>query len=275
MELIDIGCNLTDEAFDADRDEVIEAAYAQGVVEIIVTGASEAGSLAALELARRWPGRLYATAGIHPHRASTLGSDTLSVLAELHTEAEVVAVGECGLDYHRDLSPRDVQRRAFEKQLEVAVACGKPVFLHQREAHTDFLAILKEFRPHLSDAVVHCFTDTHQALSDYLALDCHIGITGWICDERRGYHLKEFVGEIPADRLMIETDSPYLKPRSMRPRVRTHRNEPKWLPWILGTVAACRNTTPEALARETTACARRFFRLPSAESAPLGQRVAE
>ncbi|HLS04841.1 MAG TPA: TatD family hydrolase [Wenzhouxiangella sp.] len=264
MELIDIGCNLTDESFDHDRDAVIEAARAQGVVQIIVTGASEDGSLKALELAKARPGSLYATAGIHPHRAVQMSADTLSVLAELHRHEYVVAVGECGLDYHRDLSPRPMQRKAFEKQLELAVDCGKPVFLHQRESHDDFLAILREFRPHLSAAVVHCFTDTHQALRDYLALDCHIGITGWICDERRGYHLKDFIGEIPSNRLMIETDSPYLKPRNLRPRVRSHRNEPRWLPWIAGTVAACRNTTPDQLAAQTTATAREFFRIGSA-----------
>jgi len=136
------------------------------------------------------------------------------------------------------------------------------VFLHQRDAHEDFIAILREFRAELTHAVVHCFTDTRQAMRDYLEMDCHIGITGWICDERRGHHLKEFVSEIPPNRLMIETDSPYLKPRNLRPKVRTHRNEPKWLPWIAGTVAACRGITPPQLAEQTTACARSFFSLP-------------
>ncbi|MGY6553547.1 MAG: TatD family hydrolase [Wenzhouxiangella sp.] len=268
MELIDIGCNLGHESFDCDREEVLAAARAAGVVQIVVTGASEDGSVKAAELARARPGELFATAGVHPHLASDYQADTESVLAELHKLDEVVAVGECGLDYFRDFSPRLDQRRAFERQLELAVACGKPVFLHQREAHQDFMAILREFRPHLSRAVVHCFTDTAEALSDYLALDCHIGITGWICDERRGLHLKEFVCEIPADRLMIETDAPYLKPRNLRPKVRTHRNEPQWLPWIAGTVAACRGVTPLQLAAESTACARAFFGLPDDSGSP-------
>ncbi|MFU8833503.1 MAG: TatD family hydrolase [Wenzhouxiangella sp.] len=261
MELIDIGCNLTHESFEKDRAEVIANAQAQGVLQMVVTGASEAGSVKASQLATLWPGTLYATAGVHPHLASDFTSDTASVLAELHREDSVVAVGECGLDYFRDLSPRSAQRKAFERQLELAVACGKPVFLHQRDAHEDFVAILREFRPHLARAVVHCFTDTREAMLDYLALDCHIGITGWICDERRGHHLKEFVAEIPAGRLMIETDSPYLKPRNLRPKARTHRNEPQWLPWIAGTVAACRGVSPPRLAEETTACARDFFGL--------------
>ncbi|QOC22942.1 TatD family hydrolase [Wenzhouxiangella sp. AB-CW3] len=263
MELIDIGCNLTHDSFGKDRDEVIAGARDVGVTRMVVTGASEAGSIEALKLARRHEGVLFATAGVHPHLAAEFTSETESVLADLHTEQPVVAVGECGLDYFRDFSPRPAQKKAFERQLELAVACGKPVFLHQRDAHADFLAILREFRPHLSHVVVHCFTDTREAMLDYLALDCHIGITGWICDERRGHHLKEFVDEIPADRLMIETDAPYLKPRNLRPKVRTHRNEPRWLPWIAGTVAACRGVTPQQLAAQTTACAREFFSLPA------------
>ncbi|MDR9389691.1 MAG: TatD family hydrolase [Wenzhouxiangella sp.] len=260
-ELIDIGCNLTHDSFDADRREVIEAAGAAGVGHLVVTGATESESVAAADLAEHWPGTLTATAGVHPHHAGDLSHDTETVLAELHRLDHVVAVGECGLDYFRDICPRPQQHKAFERQLQLAIACQKPVFLHQRDAHDDFLAILKDHRPHLAAAVVHCFTDTRQALLDYLELDCHIGITGWICDERRGVHLKEFVHEIPADRLMIETDSPYLKPRDLRPKVKTHRNEPQWLPWIARTVADARGVSAEQLADETTQTARAFFNL--------------
>ncbi len=261
MDLIDIGCNLTHDSFDHDREAVIEAARQCGVSRMIVTGATEAGSVQARELAGQWPGVLYATAGVHPHHAEEVGAEALSVLADLHGQDIVVAVGECGLDYFRDFSPRPAQRRAFERQLELAVDCGKPVFLHQRDAHDDFVAIFREFRPHLAGAVVHCFTDTREAMLEYLEMDCHIGITGWICDERRGHHLKEFVHEIPADRLMLETDAPYLKPRNMKPKIKTRRNEPQWLPWIAGTVAACRGVSPDQLAEETTATAERFFGL--------------
>ena len=260
-ELIDIGCNLTHDSFDADRREVIEAAAAAGVNHLVVTGATESGSVAAADLAERWPGTLTATAGVHPHHAGDLSHDSETVLAELHRLDHVVAVGECGLDYFRDICPRPQQYKAFERQLHLAIACQKPVFLHQRDAHEDFLAILKDHRPQLTGAVVHCFTDTRQAMHDYLELDCHIGITGWICDERRGVHLKEFVHEIPADRLMIETDSPYLKPRDLRPKVKTHRNEPQWLPWIARTVANARGVSTEQLADETTQTARAFFNL--------------
>lgn len=261
MRWVDIGCNLGHESFDPDRELVLERARAVGVDRLVLTGASIDGSRDALEIARRDPRRLRATAGVHPHMACELDESALSILAELHRDPLIAAVGECGLDYFRDLAPRAIQREAFVRQLELAVLCGKPLFLHQRMAHTDFRAILAEYRHRLGPVVVHCFTDTRQAMFDYLDLDCHIGITGWVCDERRGLDLKKIVPEIPDDRLMLETDAPYLKPRNLRPKVRTHRNEPCWLPWIGGTVAALRGIRPERLAEQTTANACRFFGL--------------
>jgi len=262
MEWIDIGCNLSHESFHDDWADVVARAADHGVVQLVATGASLAGSERALALARRDPARLRATAGIHPHQAGEACQSALGRLAELHADPLVAAAGECGLDYFRDLSPRRAQRRAFEAQLALAEQAGLPVFLHQRDAHDDFRAILAEFRDRLGPVVVHCFTDTRRAMFDYLDLDCHIGITGWICDERRGLELKELVPEIPGHRLMLETDAPYLKPRNLRPKVRTHRNEPCWLPWIGGTVAALRSVSPQVLSETTTANARAFFDLP-------------
>jgi TatD DNase family protein len=261
MELIDIGCNLTHDSFEDDRDEVIEAARDAGVVQIIVTGASAEGSQAAVQLAGQRPGQLYATAGVHPHRASAYDDETDQLLRELALSPSVVAIGETGLDYFRDFSPRDLQRNAFERQIQIAIDTGLPLFLHQRDAHGDFIAILRKHRDQLTDIVVHCFTGSQDELQECLDLDCHIGITGWICDERRGTHMKAFMKNIPANRLMIETDAPYLKPRNLRPKIRSHRNEPRLLPWILGTLAACRGEHPEALAEATTRNARAFFRL--------------
>jgi TatD DNase family protein len=263
MDWIDIGCNLGHESFEQDWQQVLDRAFDHGVSQLVLTGASVAGSERALALAGERPQRLRATAGVHPHLAAEVDDAALARLAELHRDPRVAAVGECGLDYFRDLSPRPVQQRAFERQLELALASGKPVFLHQRDAHDDFATILKSCRDRLGPVVVHCFTDTRRALYDYLDLDCHIGITGWICDERRGRDLKDIVAEIPDDRLMLETDSPYLKPRNLRPKVRTHRNEPQWLPWIGGTVAALRGVTPARLAARTSANARAFFGLPA------------
>ncbi len=269
MELIDIGCNLGHESFDADREEVIARAHAAGVVQLMVTGASEHGSIAALDIARAHPGVLNATAGVHPHLASEFNDETDSVLRELCQQPEVVAVGEAGLDYFRDFSPRDHQRHAFEHQLQIAADNGLPLFLHQRDAHGDFIAILRQFRQQLNEVVVHCFTGTQAEMRECLELDCHIGITGWICDERRGTHMQAWMADIPADRLMIESDAPYLKPRNLRPRVKSHRNEPCWLPWIAATLAACRGESAEYLAQQTTANARRFFRLQALQQSKV------
>jgi len=266
MVLIDIGCNLTHDSFDADRSRVLERAREAGIQQIVVTGASAEGSQDALRLAQSYPGDLFATAGVHPHRATSYDDEIDALLRSLASRHGVVAVGETGLDYFRDFSPRDSQRQVFERQLQIAVDTGLPLFLHQRDAHQDFMAILKPIRDQISNAVVHCFTGTGEELRDYLDLDCHIGITGWLCDERRGQHLKELVREIPADRIMVESDSPYLKPRSLRPRVKTHRNEPQWLAWTVGTLAACRGETPQQTAAATTATARQFFKLPVLEA---------
>jgi TatD DNase family protein len=262
MELIDIGCNLTHDSFDSDREQVLERAHEVGVVQMIVTGASADGSTMALDLARQHPGKLFATAGVHPHRASDFTDETETLLRSLAEHDEVVAVGEAGLDYFRDFSPRDIQRDVFQRQLQIGIDSQLPLFLHLRDAHGDFHQILSEVRDQLSDVVVHCFTGSREELRDYLDMDCYIGITGWICDERRGTHMKEYLSDIPARRLMVETDAPYLKPRNLRPRVKSHRNEPRWLPWIVGTLAAVRDEHPEKLAAQTTENARRFFRIP-------------
>lgn len=264
MELVDIGANLTHDSFDHDRDEVIQRAQGAGVAQFVVTGATSEGSRRALELARRHAGFMYATAGVHPHHAKDYDDDTHRLLRDLAGEPEVVSLGECGLDFFRDFSPRDVQERVFRRQLEQAAGLGMPVFLHQRDAHERFVAILAEFRDRLPRVVVHCFTGGRDELRHYLDLDCHVGITGWICDERRGHHLKEFVGEIPADRLMIETDSPYLLPRDLKPKPSTRRNEPMHLAHICEVVAAARGETAEQTAAATTATARAFFNLPGA-----------
>lgn len=266
MELIDIGCNLTHDSFDPDRNEVIARAQEAGVSQLVVTGASEEGSLAALELARDHPQTLFATCGVHPHHASDFTVETENLMYQLATHDAVRAVGETGLDYFRDFSPRDIQKSVFERQLQVGIATGLPLFLHQRDAHKDFIAIVREARDQLSRLVVHCFTGSRREMYECLDLDCHIGITGWICDERRGTHMQEYLKDVPPDRLMVETDSPYLKPRDLRPRVKTHRNEPCWLPWIVKTLAACRGESPEELARLTTSNARRFFDIPATKN---------
>jgi TatD DNase family protein len=261
MEFVDIGVNLAHDSFDADRDAVMHRAAQAGVVQMMVTGASEDGSRKAIELARQHPGVLFATAGVHPHHAADLTTQALPALAEMARAPEVVAVGECGLDYFRDFSPRDLQRRAFAWQLEIAAQTGKSVFLHQRDAHEDFVAILREHRAAIAGGVAHCFTAGEAERDAYLELGLAIGITGWICDERRGLHLREVVRKIPADRLMLETDAPYLLPRDLKPAPKTRRNEPHHLPHVARAVASARHESLESLARTTTENTRRMFRL--------------
>ena len=262
MQLIDIGANLTHDSFAHDFDAVLQRARAHDVVQMMVTGASRQDSEAALALARAHPGVLYATAGVHPHHAIDYDAYTDALLRQLAGEPEVRAVGETGLDYHRNYSPREVQLRAFDRQLTIAAEMKMPVFLHQRDAHADFLALLKVFRDALPGVVVHCFTDTREALFDYLDLDCHIGITGWLCDERRGQHLRELVREIPEGRLMIETDAPYLLPRTVQPKPSHRRNEPMYLRHICEQLAHDLGQRAEDVATHTTTAARAFFNLP-------------
>ncbi|GMQ96654.1 MAG: TatD family hydrolase [Gammaproteobacteria bacterium] len=258
---IDIGANLAHASFSHDLDAVIRNAISAGVHCMIVTGSCKESSLAALDLARRYRGTLFATAGVHPHMASSLDDACMNVIRECAEQPEVVAIGEMGLDYHRNYSPRANQDEAFERQLELATGFQKPLFLHQRDAHQRFLEILKPCRDHFSAAVAHCFTGTEQEMKDYLDLDLHIGITGWICDERRGHHLREFIHQIPADRLMIETDAPYLLPRDLDLKPKQRRNEPKYLPHILQTVADAVGKPIEQVREETTRTTRAFFKL--------------
>ena len=263
MQLIDIGANLTHESFDRDIDAVLERARAAGVVQMVITGASREHSPMALELAQRHPGFLYATAGVHPHHASEYTEECDVEMRALQAHPEVVAVGECGLDYNRDFSPRPAQRKAFERQLQIcADLAGKPLFLHQRDAHEDFIAMMKNFDGKLGPAVVHCFTAERRELFDYLDRDWYIGITGWLCDERRGAHLRELVKHIPAERLMIETDAPYLLPRTMRPLPKDRRNEPAFLSHIVEELARDRGEDVAVTAANATAATRAFFRLP-------------
>jgi TatD DNase family protein len=260
--LMDIGINLAHDSYDADRNSVIARAEAAGVVQMIVTGSCAASSRAAVALSRQHPGRLFATAGMHPHHATQLTSAVLTELGELTLAPEVVAVGECGLDYYRNYSPHAVQREAFHRQLELAARCGKPVFLHQRDAHEDFIAILREHWRALAGGVAHCFTGGAAELECYLELGLAIGITGWICDERRGAHLLELARRIPAGRLLLETDGPYLLPRDLRPKPSSRRNEPVYLPHIAAVVARARGETAESLAQSSTKAARRLFGIP-------------
>ncbi|MFO1408743.1 MAG: TatD family hydrolase [Steroidobacteraceae bacterium] len=263
LPLADIGLNLAHDSFDHDRDDVVAAAVAVGVRTMVITGSTIESTRAAIELVRTQPALFRATAGIHPHHAREFPAADVPTLRDLLRAPEVAAAGECGLDWFRNFSPHKDQERVFRAQLELAAEAGKPVFLHQRDAHDPFMAILREYRPRLAGGVAHCFTGEARELDDYLDLGLSIGITGWICDERRGQHLRTLVRRIPLERLMLETDAPYLLPRDLEPRPKSRRNEPRYLPHVCATVAACRGEPIERVAEATTHNARMFFGFPA------------
>ena len=252
--------NLAHRSFHADLDDVIARAFAAGVTTMVITGSSVANSREAHQIASRYPGKLFATAGVHPHDSRNCDDSALDQVRALTKSEEVVAIGECGLDFNRDFSPRPDQEKWFAAQVDLAEELQMPLFLHERDAHQRFREILLAHR-RSTPAVLHCFTGTRDELRASLDLGLCIGITGWICDERRGIHLRELVREIPLDRLMIETDAPFLLPRSMPNRPKDGRNEPSFLPHVLKTIAQCLGKSEDDVAAMTTQTARAFFRL--------------
>jgi TatD DNase family protein len=264
MRLVDIGANLTHAAFREDLDAVLARARQAGVETVIVTGTAVEESRHASSLG------LPFTAGVHPHHAKDFTQGTIDGLRELAKNPRCVAVGECGLDFNRNYSPHPAQEDCFVAQLQLGIELGKPLFLHSRDAHPRFSQILSSYKP--AKAVAHCFTGEREELRAYLDLDLYIGITGWICDERRGKHLFELVREIPRDRLLLETDSPYLTPRDMKPQPKARRNEPAFLPHILKTVARALGRPAEEVATETTRNASTLFSLHESCSSAAAQR---
>ncbi len=269
--LVDIAGNLTNKAFREDLSAVLARAEAADLHAIVVAGVSTTTSRRGWEMAADHRGsvRLVATSGIHPHHASQGGPQALAEIAEIAAKLGCIAVGECGLDYNRDFCPRDVQRKTFEAQLEIAAGLKKPVYLHERDAHEDFLAIMTRWRPQLIGGVVHCFTGTGEAMRAYLDLDLHVGFTGWLCDERRGTHLRALVKDVPAGRFMVETDAPYILPRDLPARPKSGRNEPAYVRHIAQVIARLRDETEAELAAHTTATARQLFALDDHCSALL------
>ncbi len=262
FDLVDIGVNLADDCFDDDRQAVIRRAVSAGVGQMLLTGTTQDESEAVFRLAEQYPGICFATAGVHPHYAKDFSPGVLTAIRSLCQQAAVRAVGETGLDFNRNFSSPADQEKAFSAQIELASELGMPLFVHEREAGQRVFDMLQHYRDHLADAVVHCFTAEKKDLYRYLDLDLHIGITGWVCDERRGAHLIPLLCEIPSQRLMLETDAPYLMPRDLKPKPKTRRNEPVNLVHICQRVAAHLGMDPLELAHQTSANARRFFGLP-------------
>ena len=259
MRLVDIGANLTHPAFASDLPDVLARARQAGVETVIVTGTTVDESRQAARLG------LPFTAGVHPHHARDFEASTVDALRALAKDPACVAIGECGLDFNRNYSPHPDQEKCFIAQLELGLELNKPLFLHSRDAHPRVSEILSSYKP--KRAVAHCFTGEREELRAYLDLGLYIGITGWICDERRGKHLLELIKEIPPDRLLLETDSPYLTPRDLKPQPKARRNEPAFLPHIARTVARALGRAADQVAEETTRNARMLFGLKDLQAA--------
>ncbi|RUO80007.1 hydrolase TatD [Idiomarina tyrosinivorans] len=256
---IDAGVNLTNSRFHGKVDEVIENARRAGVQHCIVIATSVAEAEAAIALCQQFPHYLKTTAGIHPHDAGQVKASDWQLLREFLQHPDVVAVGECGLDFNRNYTPQTEQLAVFEKQLELAAMTQMPVYLHERDAQPQVLQLLDKFGDKLPQRLSHCFTGDRAALAEYLRRDHYIGITGWVCDERRNGPLLDALTLIPDNRLLLETDAPFLLPRSIRPRPKM--NEPAWVAEVGRVVAQQRQVEPEVLAQQTSANSQRFFQL--------------
>ena len=261
--LIDIGVNLSNNRFNDDLVETIERALNANVTQLVLTGTSITESEEVIKLCeqfeQQFPNMLYATVGVHPHHANEFNNQSNATLDALADHKSVVAIGETGLDFNRNFSSKSEQISAFESQLELAAKRQLPLFMHERDAAQQQLEILREYRDHFTQGVIHCFTGDRDSLFSYLDLDLHIGITGWICDEKRGKELKNLVSNIPLNRLMIETDAPYLLPKTMADKPKNRRNEPAYLSWVLKEIANNRQESAEQIARATRATTKQFF----------------
>ncbi|RXA94914.1 MULTISPECIES: 3'-5' ssDNA/RNA exonuclease TatD [Yersinia] len=259
--MFDIGVNLTNSQFAKDCPQVVARAQDAGVTGMLITGTDAEESQSALELATAYPGYCWSTAGVHPHHASCWQTRVEQQIRALAAHTSVVAIGECGLDFNRNFSTPAEQEIAFTAQLALAAELSLPVFLHCRDAHERFIALLSPWLDKIPAAVVHCFTGTADELDACLALGLSIGITGWVCDERRGLELRALLPRIPVQQLLLETDAPYLLPRDIHPKPASRRNEPCFLPHIVQQVAVWRKEDPKWLGQKTDENARRIFRL--------------
>jgi TatD DNase family protein len=259
MPLFDFCFNFTSSKFRNDEEAFLQRAFDAGVSHFLVAGSDQEDSQFAIKLAEHYQNNMYATAGVHPHLAKNWQDDTLNTLRNLANSDRVKAIGEAGLDFNRNFSTHEQQEHAFRQQIELAISLQKPLFLHERDAHDKFFSILNEYKNDIGPAVVHCFTGDAKALENYLSMGLYIGITGWICDEQRGSHLHALVKTIPKDRLLIETDAPYLFPRTFQPRPKKMTNEPAFLPHIAEHIAYHRGDSVDELCGYTMSNSLRFL----------------
>lgn len=229
------------------------------VTQQLIIATNEAEAEQAVALCDRYPGQLYATVGVHPHDASGVSEHYIDRLAELAKHPAVVAIGECGLDFNRNFSPADVQKRVFTEQIKLANQLNMPLYLHERDALDTQLELLNRDCADHTPCLTHCFTGGPEAAQAYIRRGHWFGLTGWLCDERRNHELLEALPLLPKDRLVLETDAPFLLPRTVRPRPKM--NEPALLPYIGAALAAHWQQSPEQIAALTTDNGQRLFGL--------------
>ena len=263
--LIDIGINLMNKQFQNDADKIIEKALDAEVEQMILTGVSVENSEKSARFAAKYPNVLYSTAGIHPHDSKSFNAESINRLAKLLQLPHVVSVGECGLDFDRDFSPRPIQEKCYEAHLELAIKMQKPLFLHERAAFKRFNEVTDAYLDKLPQGVIHCFTGSFQESKTYIDKGFFIGLTGAISDIRRFEHLKEVIQYVPLDRLMLETDAPYMLPKNIPNQQLTkyneRRNEPSFLPFVAATIAQIKKISEEEVAEKTTKVAKDFFKI--------------
>ena len=264
LALVDIGANLLNGQFRDDLDAVLARARVAGLSHMMVTATDVADSAAAIELCRDHAD-LSCTVGVHPHAAAeTLaqGGDWVARLRGLAGQEPVCAIGEAGLDFYRNFSPPEEQRTVFDAQIRLAAELGLPLFVHDRDSGGAVHDALMNHAEQLQGVVIHCFTGDEADLNRYLGAGFHIGVTGWVCDRRRGERLRGLLPQIPLDRLLIETDAPFLLPHgAASPTADQRRNEPCLLPFIARAIAERLDMPAAELACRTAANARRLFGL--------------
>ena len=259
-EIADIACNFTSDRFDNDLDEVINQAIVNNITKfgLICSRLSDIDKL--LEIYNRYSKDMFFTIGVHPHHANEINEEYLKKLKEVINNNNPHAIGETGLDFFRNLSTYEEQIFAFEEQIKIAIDTNKPLFLHQRDSHDDFIKILRKYSSDINKSVVHCFTGTKEQLNDYLELDCYIGVTGWICDAKRNVELRKTIKNIPLEKLMIETDCPYLIPKNLEEKPKNNRNEPTYLNHIANEVATLMKKDINDIREKTYKTSLSFFK---------------
>ena len=259
-EIADIACNFTSERFDNDIDKVIDRAMSNKITKfgLICSRLSDIDRL--IEIYNKYSEDMFFSIGVHPHHANEVNDEYLKKLKEIIRINEPHAIGETGLDFFRNLSTYEEQIFAFEEQIQIAINLNKPLFLHQRDSHDDFIKILKKYSSNINKAVVHCFTGTQEQLDDYLELDCYIGVTGWICDKKRNVELRKTIKNIPLSKLMVETDSPYLIPKDLADKPKNNRNEPSNLNHIVSEIALLMQIDEKILRKQTYKNTINFFK---------------